>query len=254
MKNNYPFVYIASLMRSGSTMMQESLTKVPFSYMFCEPKFGKNMFKISPRFLKDLPFDVRPHLKPPCVRTFAKNVVPKLKVKISQVGIKEIRNAGWRQYLKYFPDMKFVLTGRDPRDIYISANDWFANRSNHFLKKGGILIPEKLLAEVINEVKSQKEMFETGQAIRVKYEDLCQDSESVMSEVKEFVNSPIPDIGDIGGYLSLNQKRMNEFQRHGKNITSLRIQRWKKVRDKGLLSRAKKFYSLMKEYRAFWSY
>ena len=253
MKNNYPFVYIASLMRSGSTMMQESLTKVPFSFIFCEPKFGKKMFKISPRFLKDLPFDIRPLLNPPCIRTFAENVVPKLKGKISQVGIKEIRNAGWREYLKYFPDMRFVLTGRDPRDIYISANDWFANRVNQ-LKRGGILIPERLLSDVINEVKSQKEMFKTGKAIQVRYEDLCENPDSVMLDVKKFINSPIPNIGNIGGYLSLNQKRVSEFERHGKIITSLRIGRWKTVCDKALRLRAKKFYNLMSEYREFWKY
>ena len=137
-KTEYPFVYIGSLMRTGSTVMQECLTKVPFSFIFCEPKFGQKIFKIDPKFLTDLPFNVRLYLPNGPVRYGSE------KGKIAQVGVKEIKNNGWRDYLKYFSDVRFVLTGRNPRDIYLSVNDWVALRNPHAWKRGGILIPELL--------------------------------------------------------------------------------------------------------------
>ena len=46
--------------------------------------------------------------------------MPHLASYVSQVGVKEIHHDGWRKYIQYFPEMKILLTGRDPRDIYIS--------------------------------------------------------------------------------------------------------------------------------------
>ena len=253
-KTEYPFVYIGSLMRTGSTVMQECLTKVPFSFIFCEPKFGQKIFKIDPKFLTDLPFNVRLYLKPPSVEMLAKKLMPKLKGKIAQVGVKEIKNNGWRDYLKYFSDVRFVLTGRNPRDIYLSVNDWVALRNPHAWKRGGILIPELLFSAVNMDFIRQKQMFKAGKAMRVKYEEFCKDPDTILSNVKEFVKSPIPNIGEIGGYTSVNPKRGAEYRRHGKKITSLRINRWKKEPDKQLVLRAEKFANLMSDYCNFWGY
>jgi hypothetical protein len=51
---------------------------------------------------------------------FKREVLPKLLENFEQIGFKEIRNERWRNYLKHFPNMKIILNGRDPRDIYVS--------------------------------------------------------------------------------------------------------------------------------------
>lgn len=49
MKGEHPFIYVSSLMRTGSTVLSEALTRFPYSFIFREPHLGKNYFA-----LKDL--------------------------------------------------------------------------------------------------------------------------------------------------------------------------------------------------------
>ena len=54
------------------------------------------------------------------IKEFKYKLLPKLLKVVSQIGVKEIRHAGWENYIRQFPDLKVVMSGRNPRDIYLS--------------------------------------------------------------------------------------------------------------------------------------
>jgi len=58
----------------------------------------------------------------------------------------------------------------------------------------------------------------------------------------------------VGGFLSNNPKRINEFYEHGFEITIKKIESWKDIDDKLLLKNINTFNNLMDEYREFWGY
>lgn len=138
----YPFIYIASLMRTGSTLISEALTELPHAFIFREPHIGKNTFRYKPddveRF-RQYGFDLEAFLKyrlvfaffqrrlrflgyrqDYMVRVFKYRLIPQMAGTAKQFGVKEIDNRGWQNYHRHFPDMKVILTARDPRDIYLS--------------------------------------------------------------------------------------------------------------------------------------
>lgn len=250
----YPFVYIASLMRTGSTVIQEALTELPHSFIFHEPHLGRNRFDIKERFLKDLKVDVRKLMRPPTLDNFAKQVMPRLKEHTKQIGVKEIENSGWRNYLKYFPDTKFILTGRNPKDIFISIHYWFVRKKSNKWKDGRLLTPEVLFQGLNKDFQMQKVMRYECKAKKIRYEDFCNHPDEVMEIMKNHINSPIPSVGEVGGFLSNNPKRIGEYELHGNEITSSRVCRWKREPDKQLVKRANRFYDLMGEYCDFWGY
>jgi hypothetical protein len=253
-KIEYPFVYIASLMRTGSTVAQEALTKLPYSFIFHEPQLCRSKFNIKQRFLDELDIDVKSLMNPPTIEVFATRVVPKLKQSIKQIGVKEIENAGWRNYVKYFPNIKIILMGRNPRDIYISIHYWFARKKTDKWKDGRILTPKVLCQALSKDFEMQKNMYTEYKAVKVRYENLCLDTKEVVEYMKKFVNSPIPDIGEVGGFLSNNPKRIGEYELHGNEITNNRVFRWKRETDKELVKKAHIFHELMEDYCNFWGY
>ena len=70
--------------------------------------------------------------------------------------------------------------------------------------------------------------------------------------MKEYVNSPIPDVGEVGGFLSNNPKRVGEHELHGGVITHSRVCRWKRESDKELVKKANKFFELMEDDGICW--
>lgn len=253
---DYPFVYVASLMRTGSTLIQELLTEVPYSFIFHEPQLCRNKFNIKEIFLTDIKkygIDISSMMKARGLSFFAEYVVPLLEKHILQIGVKEIENGSWERYLEYFPNTKIILVGRDPRDIYISIYYWFKRKRTNLWKDGRKLSPQVLLEGLAKDFNRQKEMFKTGKAFKLKYEDLCENPNTI-SEVKKFIKSPLPGIGNIGGFLSNNPKRMNEYDVHGNKMTLKRIERWKEESDKELLEDVFRFFNLMSEYCNFWRY
>lgn len=242
-------------MRTGSTVVQEVLTELPYSYIFHEPQLCRNRFAIKDKFLKDVKhFEIKKMLRPPTMKNFAGKVVPKMKGKIKQIGVKEIENAGWRNYIKHFPDTKIILTGRNPRDIYISIHYWFARKKSNKWKNGRVLTPKVLFEGLNKDFQMQKIMRLEYKAAKVRYEDLCLYPDITLEGIKKYVNSPIPNLGKVGHFLSNNPKRIGEHQLHKGVITKSRVCRWKRETDKQLVKKANKFYELMGEYCEFWGY
>jgi hypothetical protein len=248
-----PFVYIASLMRTGSTVLQEILTKLPYSYIFHEPRLGENRFNIEPKFLAKLPVDVPALLgKYPSVANFRDRVMPALAGHVQQVGVKEINPRTWPKYMEHFPDAKVILTARDPRDHYISMHHWQLPRKTF---RGGLFTLDRVCQEMSRDFEAQVSIAEHYPVLRVRYEDLVTDTAETVKRIKEFTTSPIPDGQDgVGEFLGSNPKRRNEHALHGDQVTQQQLGRWEREEDPVARSNACAFYQQMESYREYWSY
>ncbi|OHB35309.1 MAG: hypothetical protein A3G70_02015 [Planctomycetes bacterium RIFCSPLOWO2_12_FULL_39_13] len=255
-----PFIYIASLRRTGSTVLSEALTLLPYSFIFLEPKFGEEKFSIKKRdaemFLKhgiDLEAfknNWSGNKQKYIIEAFKRELMPHLASYVSQVGVKEIHHDGWRKYIQYFPEMKILLTGRDPRDIYISLFYRVKSGKGNF---SGTFCPGAVADDLNKEFQKQLEMHKETDCLKIRYEDLCT-NENLFDKILTFVESEIPAIGDIGSFNALNPKRQDEYELHGDQITDKRVNRWHHESDKNLVMEAQKTFDLMPEYCEFWGY
>lgn len=255
-----PFIYIASLRRTGSTVLSEALTLPPYSFIFLEPNLGEDRFSFKKKdaeMFRKCGIDLEAFKKNwsenkegYVIEAFKEALIPQLASYIKQVGVKEIHHKGWRRYIQHFPRMKILLTGRDPRDIYISLY--------YRVKCGKANFPDTLcpdtVADDLNvEFKRQLEMYKEADCLKIKYEDLCTDGK-YFDKITTFVESEIPKIGAVGSFNALNPKRQDEYELHGDRITNKRVSRWHLESDKDLVGKAQLAFDLMPEYCEFWGY
>ncbi|GAB4581819.1 MAG: hypothetical protein Fur0022_45700 [Anaerolineales bacterium] len=267
-----PFVYIASLPRTGSTVLSEALTQLPYSFMLHEPHLGKNYFAVQPNdasrlkacgvdlyaFVKyRLPLAFllrrfRPLGLPQdfILREFKTKLLPQLLQCAPQIGVKEIKHMGWKNYVKHFPDLKVILTGRDPRDLYISM---YRKWQRGTMSWRGPFTPEAAAAFLNKEFDLQRALSQSADSLAIRYEDLCRDS-AVIERVKQFIHSPIPEMGAIGAYISTHPTRMLEHSLHHGQITDQSIGRWKTETDPQLQADTLACFRHMPKYCAFWGY
>lgn len=265
-----PFIYIAALMRTGSTLISEMLTRVPQSFIFREPHIGKNDFQPKPgdvemlqacginlarilllrRYIAFLHRRLRLFGWPQdyMVRVLKNCILESMPLANAQIGVKEIRNQGWENYWQHFPDMKVILTGRDPRDIYIST--YYHRRRQG---KEETVSPQAIANELKKEFRVQLQIDDRADCLQVRYEDLCQDT-TIVDEVKDFVKSPISKTGRIGQFNVKHPIRWEETQVHGGQITAKCVSRWRNEDDTALVQDAKRCFRLMPAYVEFWKY
>lgn len=246
---DYPFIYICSLMRTGSTILQETLTDTPYSLILSEPRFNAINFVLNDGNTQQL---VRAGIKSPNTSN-VKHFFEDMGRDIYQVGVKEIRNKGWKGYLNAFEgNIKVLLTARDPRDIYISAAG-VLQRNNSWTPVFGFT-PKGIYNEVIGEFKIQRELYNFGLSIKIKYEDLCVNFNNEYARIKEFVNSPIPDVGEVGEFHRNISAGLHETLTHAGQVTTKRTEIWKRESNIKLLNEANIFFKLMSDYNDFWGY
>lgn len=272
METKRPFVYISALMRTGSTLLSEVLTQLPYAFIFREPHIGKNDFQVKPddvarwaAYGVDLEGWLRLRLvfaflqrrlrrfgyrQDYMVRTFKYSLMPALTASVSQVGVKEIRNRGWRNYVRHFPDMAVVMTGRDPRDIYLSI---YYRWASGVLPKREPVTPSGIAEELVQEFALQRQVAAVTRHMKVRYEDLC-NSPDVMNRVRSFVRSPVPTMGTVGQFIGRHPTRTSEYALHGDAITDQRIRRWAREPDQELVAQAQDVFDLMTEYCDYWGY
>jgi hypothetical protein len=254
-----PFIYIAALRRTGSTVLSEALILAPYSFIFREPGIGVGVFKVKSNdaeFLIKHGIDLYVFQKEiakinpkSTVEYFKEKLLPKLDGAIFQVGIKEIQHKHWKNVFKLFPDMKIVLTARNPMDIYISHYNRVLSDKGKFRE----LEPGAVAAHLNEQFQKQLEMFEAADCLKVRYEDFCTNP-SVYSKVKSFVDSEIPQIGAVGSFNAANLKRVEEYELHKDSITDKRVNRWQYEKDESILRDARKTFNLMADYCKFWGY
>lgn len=263
-----PFIYISAMRRSGSTLLSEAFTKLPYAYIFQEPNLGKNIFHFKSHeaeILREYSVDLDrfTRLRRPFafvlrrLRQRPDYAIHAVKTKLlsmmfadvpAQIGVKEIRNEGWEHYLRHFPDMRVVMTGRDPRDIYLSACE-----RNKVLQSPIDYEPVSYAKWMNDDFAHQLALSQATECFRVRYEDLCSDP-LLYAEVKRFVESPIPEVGEIGRFLSTHAHRQAEHEKHGGTISTKSVGRWRKEKNQKWLAEAHKVFELVPEYNEFWGY
>lgn len=252
--------------------MAEALTQLPYSFIFREPGLGRNKHNFKSddiaclrehgvdieKFVKSTLWKVKLNRllrtkRDVMVKAFANRLAPHLAAQVQQFGVKEIRHEGWRRYARAFPEMKIVLTGRDPRDIYISL--YYRLNEERGKRWRGEFEPVAVADDLNRQFRHQVRMHEQFGAFKAKYEDVCTNP-ALMEQVKQFVDSPIPagDVGEVGGFLASNPRRAEEHQVHGDQITDKRVRRWAQETDEQLVADAHRAFDLMPEYCEFWEY
>lgn len=259
-----PFIYIAALRRTGSKVLSEALTLAPYSFIFREPGLARGIFKIKPKdveifknygielldFQQKMSEIKSKYDNRRAMEYFKKELLPELLRAFPQIGIKEIHHKYWKNVYKSFPDMKVIITGRDPRDMYLSTYYKSLERKEKGkdeINVGGEFNPQNIVQNLKEDFEYQMEMFNTTRCLKVKYEDFCTDRK-VLEQIKTFVESDIQTIGVIG------QLSLYDHLVHGYEITDKRVYRWKYETNKQLLLEAQEVFDNLKDYCRFWGY
>jgi hypothetical protein len=167
-----------------------------------------------------------------------------------QIGVKEIRHEGWQHYGPLFPELKVVLLGRDPRDLYISFYHMSRSGASGWRRP---FDPPTVAAFYNEEFRRLQQMESKHPTLRVRYEDLVSEPE-VLIRIKEFCSSPIPEMGRLGSFTTRYEKRKVEFEKHGGQISARSIARWRTEEDAALVADAGKFFELVPDFVRFWGY
>lgn len=254
-----PFIYIGALRRTGSTMLCEALTQLPYSVVFNEPNIGSRRFAVrnqEAELLRELGLDLHGFVRRWSVFHrrfllfgFRRRLVPALLRRVEQVGVKEIFHANWQQLVGAFPRVRIILTARDPRDIYLSLKTRYAAGNAIW---SGSFTPERVAENLNVEFGHQLDMARARDVLPIRYEDLCLEPDLIRS-VLDYVESNIPDVGELGAFLRSDRRRAAEGQIHGGRITDKRVARWRQETGDAA-EEAWQVYDLMKEYREYWKY
>ncbi len=257
-----PFILIAALPRTGSTVLSEALTHPPDCYILVEPCLNSNRYSIndaSAEFFAQRGihlqryrrlFKLGRHFGVHTMWWFRNLLAPRLLKVTEQVGVKEINNQGWQHYVRSFENIRVILTARDPRDIYISLHYFVAGGKG---KMVGMQDPASL-AERIGELFSyQEELFKAVETLKVRYEDLCTDP-TMLPKIKRYVHSDAPDKVTVGQFNAANPRRRDEFELHGEQLSNRRIERWRSEPDADVVAKAHRFMELLPRFCEFWGY
>ncbi len=253
-------------------MLSEALTDLPYAFILHEPHLGKNYFAIQQNDVIqlaqhgiDLPEFTKQRLRVAfllrrlrwagyrqdyMMREFKFKLLPEMLTQIQQIGVKEIKHSGWQNYVRHFPDMRVVMTGRDPRDIYISMHQKWIGGTLNWPRP---FTPDHISQELNHQFQMQLALRNEAECMDVTYERLCTDK-TVFDEILSFIRSPITKLGDIGTFVSNHPKRVSEHDIHGDKITSQRVHRWKNETDAALVRQAHQVFEHMPAYCDFWEY
>lgn len=258
-----PFVFLACMQRSGSTVLAEALTQLPRAFVFREPGFGFGRARFFPEdreAWKALGVDLDAFRRRAAaegagdpetvVRAFREEVYPLLKKRVDQVGVKEIRLDGWELLLDAFPDARVVMTGRDPRDLYLSLRERVVERGKDWPGRFG---PESVARRLLETFRHQRAIAQRTEALLVRYEDLCTDP-GVVRNVLAFVESPLSEPGEIGAFNRKHPRRAYEAALHGERLSPQRVGRHLRVSDRRVCEECRRMFALMREYARFWGY
>jgi hypothetical protein len=251
-----PFILIASLRRTGSTVLSEALSQLPFGFVFRELRLGENRFDLKPddaalfsqhgvhldRLARG--WRLKRLWKRSFVDCFRDDVLPRLEAIVEQVGVKEIRLDGWRHYVRVFPEIRVLLTARDPRDIFLSI----VHR-----RRRDAYDPAEVAAGLNRDFEHQMALSKAAKTLKVRYEDLCSDA-GVLEKARAFAGSRVPEHAGVGQFNAANPERKGEYEVHGGKITDRRVGRWRSEPDKGLVAQAEEVFARMPAYCEFWGY
>jgi hypothetical protein len=248
-----PFVYVASIRRTGSTMVAELLSDLPAGYVFREPRLGGGRLRLKPGIgelfaehgidVEAVSREMKQLERVEAITRFAR-FREETADRIGQLGVKEIRHEGWDDVSRAFPDMRVVVTVRDPRDIYLSMyhkRDRLAERGREWTD------PEVLARDVNAEFAAIRQLIDRHEHLVIKYEQLCSNPES-LDEVRIFAGSNVAGTGLLGRTSPGNRER------HGEAIGDSRVGLWEREDDPEARRHMERAHELMAEYGAYWEY
>lgn len=240
-------------------MLCEALTQLPYSVVFNEPNIGSRRFAVrnqEAELLRNVGVDLHRFVRRWSLLRrhfllfgFRRRLVPSLLQHVSQIGVKEIFHADWRRVVGSFPEVRIILTARDPRDIYISLK-------NRYLAGNAIwtgeFTPRRVADSLSAEFAHQLDMAGDFDVLSIRYEDLCLEPD-LLGRVLTFVESDITDVGELGSFLRSDARRIAEGRIHGGLITDKRVARWRQESAENV-AEARQVFDLMGEYRDYWKY
>lgn len=259
-----PFVYIASGVRTGSTVLAEALTRPPESWIHLESLLADGRLSIYnvERLYGDDPA-WRPVLdayrlarrsgpRDGYVERFKADVLPLLEEQFEQVGVKEIYHGQWRRFVALIPDVRVVVTVRDPRDVYLSLMEMRRHNPNPDWRWADMAL-DQMAAEVARQWRHLLEISESTEALIVHYEDLCTRPEYVFAQVRGHIGSALEGPAPVGWSNREHPIRGYEPTRHRGSISAATVNRWQRVPSREL-AEADRFAALVGEAAAHFGY
>lgn len=215
-----PFIHIAGLFRSGTTLVQELLTEQDKSFIFHEPRFGDGIWQFEEhdrRYLRKWGWD------PPKFSTIGDTWKWFMEDKGIQIGAKEVRNNGSALYYDSWQgNARLIVVDRDPYDIYMSCVGMMMRSNADFTWR-----PQYLPLSAINlfrEVKPEiwliNKLWDHYYHVLCKrivdYVDLCNFTgfEDLYTFCESDVTKP-----DVGGYHAILARGKYEIDKHKGQIT-----------------------------------
>jgi hypothetical protein len=240
-----PFVFIASMPRSGSTMLASMLSKPPHCLILQEPRFQKGRYRF-PEQMEAVPgidperlrkYKGRPRRM---VKAFRREVVPLMLEHVAQVGVKECSLKNWRLYGRYLRPCRTIVLVRDPRDIYLSTRE-YADRVPAFRERWEAKGYDGLLADMRETWREQKRILATGDCFPLRYEDLCS-GKTPFGHLARYCELSFDEPAECDGATSkLFSFRSWEGERHGSVLSGKTVYRWQSEADPERLAAAQRF-------------
>lgn len=249
-----PFVYLASLRRTGSSLLANLLTDLPRSYVFREPRLGLGKLRIRPEAAQSFaPLGVDVLAVKKAMKALPREealdrfaaFVEELSTRVEQIGIKEITHTGHEDVSRLFPAMRVVVTVRDVRDIYLSLY----HRRKELLTRGKLWFETQTLLPYLREQADALAALQSRHDhLVVRYEDLCRDP-SLVDSVRRFVDSPVSGEGNLRG--GADRK---DLSKHGAAIDSTRVGLFAQETDEVARHNATYLFEEMAEFNARYGY
>lgn len=259
MREPRPFIYIAALRRSGSTLLAEMLTDPPRSFILREPRLARGEFSLKPDDTQRLaPFGIDlPAIAASCtrfprdraVRRFARHARD-ITASIEQIGVKEIGHRHWQRYARALPNIRAIVLARDPRDIYLSI---LARADRGVETARAIATPQRCADALLEEYERQLDIARSLPTLRLRYEDLCTGART-FDEIRAFVDSPLDTPGTPGQFNRANPERAVEAATHHAKVTGAQVARWSREPNPERREDADRVYQLMRTYAEDWGY
>lgn len=266
MPSNKPLIYIAAVRRSGSTLLASLLSQLPKTLVFPEPHFASGGYRIDRRFIDALSAHGLDLLKikrawhkgdkTGAFAYFKETTWPLLQSAGMQVGIKEIVNRGWAKYVDLGVPIKFILLGRDPRDIYISLEARLKAEPAKLARAWpGGFHTQALAAYLEQQAAIQSEIASTQETMQVRYEDLCTEA-ALIEDVRHFAESEIETPETALFFEQPHRPKGHSRQpehRPAGQVSSDRVARWRR-QDQSRQQMLAQLLELCPKYQKLWRY
>ena len=239
-------------------MLSSLLSIHEHSFIINEPGFDRGFYRLTEQYagLSDIHIDrLQQYQGHPeqMIKAFRTFVAPRMGKHFRHLGVKECILGDWQWYPNFFPDMRYVVLARDPRDVMLSVLEYGERIAWH--RKMWADRPDSYIAERHNAIWAhQKEMLASKNCLGVTYEDLCT-NETTLRRILRHCKFDTDRVGRADAAVTrLFAWRDWEGKRHGNSVSAKSVSRWQRETDEHKLSRAHAVAGRMTEYCHYWGY